>query len=362
MDSSPIARVKDTARAKELIGKTALLEFRLVDTDTVLNDIISKLRDKNAEISDIAKYPEIAKLVPQGYEVFPGKEDKYYLLKSSAELTGAYLVNAKVELGGQYGMPHVSLEFNKDGAKIFSRVTDANIERNLAIVLDGIVQSAPVIKSRIPDGKAIIEGNFGMDEAKLLATILRAGALPAPVRIIEERTVGPSLGEDSIKASVKATLIGAGLVFLFMFIYYGLSGFIADVALVLNFVLLMGAMAMLHSTLTLPGIAGIALTLGMAVDANVLILERIRDELRLGKSVRLAVYAGYEKAFITILDSNLTTLIAALFLFQFGTGPIKGFAVTLTIGLIISMFTAITVTKMIYEICFNEGIIDTLKI
>ncbi len=354
--------VKDPARAKDLIGRTALLEFRLVETNTVLNDIIEKLREKGATAADIAMYPEIAKLVPEGTQVFPGKEDSnYYLLKSSPELTGAYLVNAKVELGGQFGYPHVSLEFNKDGARLFAKVTEENIEKNLAIVLDGVVQSAPVIRSRIPDGRAIIEGNFTMEDSKLLATVLRAGALPAPVRIIEERSVGPTLGDDSIRSGVIATLFGALAVIIFMTVYYGMSGLIANFALLLNFILLMGAMASMHATLTLPGIAGIALTLGMAVDANVLILERIREELRAGKTVRVAIDAGYNKAFSAILDSNLTTLIAAAFMFQFGTGPIKGFAVTLTVGIAISMFTAIVVTKLVYDILFKESIITDIK-
>ena len=354
--------IKDPQRAKELIGKTALLEFRLVDTGTSLNTIIEKAQEKGVAMDEIANHPDIAKLIPDGYQLFAGKEDRYYLLKSAPELTGASLVNAKVELGGQYGYPHVSLEFNKDGAKMFARVTGENVDRNLAIVLDGVVQSAPVIRSRIPDGKAIIEGNFPMEEAKLLATVLRAGALPAPVRIIEERSVGPTMGEDSIKFGIMSAAVGAGFVMLFMFIYYGFSGMIANFALVLNFVLLLGMMATLHATLTLPGIAGMALTLAMAVDANVLILERMRDELRAGKTPRVALDAGYDKAFTTILDSNLTTLIAAVFLFQFGTGPVKGFAVTLTLGIIISMFTAILVTRMIYDILFQEKIIDTIKL
>jgi preprotein translocase subunit SecD len=354
--------IKDSVRAKELIGKTALLEFRMVDTNPVLSDIISKLSAKSATPSDINKFPEIAKLVPAGYVIMPGKEDRYYLVKSSPELTGAYLTNAKVQIGGEYGYPYVSLEFNRDGGHIFAAVTEANIEKNLAIVLDGMVQSAPVIRSRIPDGKAIIEGNFTMDDAKMLATVLRAGALPAPVRIIEERTVGPSLGEDSIKAGLISCAIGAFLVVLFMTVYYGTSGIIANFALLLNFLLLLGVMAYFHFTITLPGIAGVALTLGMAVDANVLILERIREELAAGKTHRVALDAGYAKAFVTILDSNVTTLIAALFLFQFGTGPIKGFAVSLTVGLCISMFTAIVVTKLIYDVLFKENIIDEINI
>lgn len=354
--------IKDPARAKDLIGKTALLEFRLVDTSPVLYEITQKLQEKGAKADEISKYPEIAKLVPAGYTLFPGKESQYYLLKSTPELTGATLVNAKVELGGQFGYPHVALEFNNEGARVFANVTGANVEKNLAIVLDGVVQSAPVIRSRIPDGKAIIEGNFSMEDAKLLATVLRAGALPAPVRVIEERTVGPTLGEDSIRYGMISCLTGAAAVMVFMIVYYGFSGVIACFALGLNLLLLAGAMASFHATLTLPGIAGIALTLGMAVDANVLILERLRDELKAGKTPRLALDAGYDKAFVTILDSNLTTLIAAVFLFQFGTGPIKGFAVTLTIGIVVSMFTAITVTRMIYDVLFQERIMTNIKI
>ncbi|MGA2090506.1 MAG: protein translocase subunit SecD [Endomicrobiales bacterium] len=354
--------IKDPQRAKDLIGRTALLEFRIVDNSAAINTISEKLRDKGARIEDIAKYPEIAKLIPPGMELFPGKEERYYLLKSTPELNGSYLVNAKVELGGEFGYPHVSIEFNSEGGKIFSDVTEANVERNLAIVLDGVVQSAPVIRSRIPDGKAIIEGNFTGDEAKLLAMVLRAGALPAPVRVIEERSVGPSLGEDSIKHGVLSALVGAAAVVIFMLVYYGFSGVIANVALMINLFVLMGMMAYFHFTLTLPGIAGIALTLGMAVDANVLILERIREELNAGKTARLALDAGYQKAFTTILDSHVTMLIAALFLFQFGTGPIKGFAVTLTLGISLSLFTAILVTKMIYDFLFQERIIETVKL
>ena len=353
--------IKDPARAKELIGKTALLEFRIVDDSKVLGDIQSKLRDKNVTVEDINKYPEIVKMIPKGYEIFTGKEGQYYMLKTPPELTGATLVNAKVEFGGEFGYPHVALEFNKEGGKIFSDVTERNIERNLAIVLDGIVQSAPVIRSRIPDGKAVIEGNFSAEEAKLLATVLRAGALPAPVHVIEERTVGPTLGEDSIKTGVISALAGALLVFIFMVFYYRFEGVIADLALLVNLFVLMGIMAYFHFTLTLPGIAGIVLTLAMAVDANVLILERIREELAVGKTARLAVDAGYQRAFTTILDSNITTIIAAVFLFQFGTGPIKGFAVTLTIGLVISMFTAITLTKMTYDTLFDQGFIHKIK-
>ena len=353
--------IKDPERAKALIGRTAQLEFRLVDEGTVLNDISDKMREKGAQLDEINDYPEIAQLVPEGRQLFAGKEDRYYILKSTPELTGAYLVNAKVEIGGEFNYPHVSIEFNKDGAKLFSQVTERNIDRNLAIVLDEVVQSAPVIRSRIPDGRAIIEGNFTLEEAKLLATILRAGALPAPVKIIEERSVGPTLGEDSIKAGIKAGIIGLILVMMYMIAFYRFSGVIADGALLLNLFVLLGLMAYFRFTLTMPGIAGIILTLGMAVDANVLILERIREELKAGKTPRLAIDVGYDRALTTILDSNITTLVAAVFLFQFGTGPIKGFAVTLTLGILVSMFTAIFVTKMVYELLFQEQIIEEIR-
>lgn len=352
--------IRDVTRARELIGKTALLEFRLVDNTDALTNIQNALTNKNASLAEIDKFPEIKKMIPAGYEILPGKENSYFIVKSSPELTGAYLVNARVNIGGDFGYPHVSLEFNKDGAKIFSTVTGANVNRHLAIVLDGIVQSAPVIKTRIPDGKAIIEGNFTMDDAKLLATVLRAGALPAPVKVIEERTIGPTLGEDSIHAGIIAGLVGLVVVVLFMIVYYRLSGVIANLALFLNLIILLGAMAYFRATLTLPGIAGIILTLGMAVDANVLILERIREELAAGKSVRVAVDFGYQKALGTIFDSNLTTLIAAVFLFQFGTGPVKGFAVTLSLGIIISMFTAIFVTRIIYEWLFENKMLEKI--
>lgn len=353
--------VKDPKKAKELLGKMALLEFRLVDESAALNNISEKLRTAGAGLSAIDKYPEIKKMIPAGYEIFPGRDERYYLLKSVPELTGAYLVNARVQLGGQYGFPYVSIEFNSDGARIFANVTSANIEKSLAIVLDGVVQSAPVIKSRIPDGKAIVEGNFSMEDAKLLATVLRAGALPAPVKIIEERSVGPTLGDDSIRAGVLSAVIGGVMVILFMVLYYRSGGLIADAALILNLIVLLAIMVYFRFTLTLPGIAGIILTLGMAVDANVLILERIREELDLGKSVRVAVDAGYSRAIGTIVDSNLTTLIAALFLFQFGTGPIKGFAVTLTVGIAVSMFTAIFVTKVVYDALFSGDYLKTLR-
>ncbi|MFH1282083.1 MAG: protein translocase subunit SecD [bacterium] len=359
--------IKDVQSAKDLIGKTALLEFKLVDNSDTLSKIQEKLleldkgmsqyKDENGDV-----IPEVKEIIPEGMEIVQGKENSYYILNSKAELTGAYLLDARMEFGGNTGYPHVSLKFNSDGAKLFSKTTGNNIGRNLAIVLDGIVQSSPVIRSRIPDGQAIIEGTFSQDDAKFLATVLRAGALPAPVNIIEERTVGPSLGEDSVSSGFNSTVLGFILIIIFMMIYYKFSGMIANFALLFNLLIILGIMAYLRATLTLPGIAGMILSLGMAVDANVLIFERIREELRLGKTVRVAIDIGYQKAFSAIIDGNITTLLAAIFLFQFGTGPIKGFAVTLTIGLIASMFTAIVVTRTIFEYTLSGRVVQKLSI
>ncbi|OGR83585.1 MAG: protein-export membrane protein SecD [Elusimicrobia bacterium RIFCSPHIGHO2_02_FULL_57_9] len=232
----------------------------------------------------------------------------------------------------------------------------------MAIVLDGVVYSAPTIKSRISGGQGIIEGNFTIEDARALSIVLRAGALPAPVNIIEERTIGPTVGEDSIRAGLLATAIGGVFILLFLLIYYSVAGLVADMALILNLVFLLACMSYFNATLTLPGIAGIVLTTAMGVDANVLIFERIREELALGKPVRIALDAGYTRAFSAILDSNLTTLISAAFLFQFGSGPIKGFAVTLVLGLTISMFTAIWVTRLVFQTYLNNRDIQAISI
>ena len=255
-----------------------------------------------------------------------------YLLKRRAVLTGEYLTDARVQIDSQYSEPYVSISFDSRGARLFEQITGANIKKRLAIVLDNTVYSAPVIQDRIPGGRAQITGRFSMNEARDLAIVLRAGALPAPVKIIEERTVGPSLGKDSIEKGLKSMLIGGLIVIVFMVIYYKFAGILADLALFLNILFIAAGLAFFGATLTLPGIAGVILTIGMAVDANVLVFERIREELRLGKTPRAAVDGGYSKALVTILDANVTTLIAALVLFQFGTGPVKGFAVTLSIG------------------------------
>jgi protein-export membrane protein SecD len=359
--------IKDPKAAKDLIGKTALLEFRVVNTGAESKQVLNLIHERGITPAQYREnplaYPDIKAVMPEGASIFESKGSMNYYVLDEVLLTGAAIRNAKVGFDGEYGKMMVSIEFNKDGGKMFEYITERNIGKNLAIVLDGIIQSAPLIQTRIPRGeRASIEGSFNSEEAKVLAAVLRAGAFPAPVRLIEERTVGPSLGDDSIKKGFMSSFIGVALVFLFMFIYYRFSGLIADVALVLNLIILMAVMVYLKFILTLPGVAGIALTLAMSVDANVLILERIREELVAGKTAKAAVDAGYRKVFWTIFDANFTTLIIAVFLFQFGTGPIKGFAVTLSIGLIVSMFTAITVTKIMYEFLFKKNLLLKIKI
>ncbi|MFZ5800977.1 MAG: protein translocase subunit SecD [Candidatus Omnitrophota bacterium] len=342
--------ITDRKRALEIIGKTALLEFKLVNEE-----------------------PEKLKLalegnVPEGYELKNDKEGKPLLLEKQVQMTGQNISDAMVQFDRSgFGAPYVSLKFNSQGARDFAKLTAQNVGRRLAIVLDGNVNSAPVIREAIPSGEAQISGRFTYEEASDLAIILRVGALPAPMRVEEERTIGPLLGQDSIKAGIKASLVGLALVLLFMGIYYLTSGLIADVALVLNLLYIVGALGLLkvilpgqQVTLTLPGIAGIILTLGMAVDANVLINERIREEFKVGRTLIASIHNGYHKAFSAIFDANVTTLIAAFFLFQFGTGPIRGFAVTLVIGLLISMFTAIVVTRAILELLVSRRIIKSL--
>lgn len=314
-------------------------------------------------VERILNTPEVKKIIPPDAEFAwsnkPNQvaDEKYYylfLVKKEPELNGALLTDARQQLASGAGLTrqgewNVTMQLNDEGTKIFSRVTGANVNKRLAIMLDKNVVMAPNIKERIPSGSASIEGSMDANEAKDLAIVLRAGSLQAPMHVIEERTVGPSLGQDSITKGTWAALISLLLVMLFMAVYYKLSGVLADFALVLNLVILLAFMALFKATLTMPGIAGIILTIGMAVDANVLILERIREELRTGKTVRTSIDAGYDRAFWTIFDSNITTFLTALVLFQFGTGPIKGFAVTLMIGIIISMFTAIVVTRVVYD-------------
>jgi len=283
-------------------------------------------------------------------------------LKNRTLLTGASLETAKVQISDRFGEPHVSIKFNAQGATDFDRITNENVRKRMAIVLDGVVHSAPVIQERISGGQAQITGSFTMDEARDLAIVLRAGALPAPVNILEERTVGPSLGSDSIQQGILATIIGSLLVILFMVVYYRLSGAVADIALIINIFLILAVLAAFRATLTLPGIAGMLLTVGVAVDANILIFERIREELRTGKTPRLSLDTGYDRAFITIIDTHISGILAALVLMYFGTGPIKGFAVTTIIGLLASLFTAIFVTRVIFDYVTQNYNIKKLSI
>lgn len=331
--------VKDPERAKNLIGKMALLEFKIVDEENSLDEA---LRGNVPEGSVIAYGTREDRSSGQRGQV-------PYLLKNKTLLTGASLETAKVQISDRFGEPHVSIKFSSQGAADFDRITNENVRKRLAIVLDGVVHSAPVIQERISGGQAQITGNFTMEEARDLAIVLRAGALPAPVNVLEERTVGPSLGNDSIRQGIMATIIGSLLVFLFMLVYYRLSGLVADVALAMNILLILAVLAAFRATLTLPGIAGMLLTIGVAVDANILIFERIREELRTGKTPRLALDTGYDRALITIIDTHVSGILAALVLMYFGTGPIKGFAVTTIIGLCVSLFTAIFITRVIFD-------------
>ena len=344
--------IKDTQRAKDLIGKTALLEFKLVD-DSASVDAALK--------GDIPPGREVLYRVEENPETQRTIKTPF-LLKKRARLDGSYLTDARVQIDSQFNEPYVSINFDKKGARIFERITEDNVNKRLAIVLDGNVYSAPVIQEKIAGGQARITGRFTTEEARDLAIVLRAGALPAPVNVLEERTVGPSLGADSIRKGLLSMCIGGLLVVVFMVIYYKAAGLIADLALIMNIVLIGAGLAGFQATLTLPGIAGIILTIGMAVDANVIIFERIREELTLGRTPRAAIDYGYERASLTILDANVTTLIAAVVLFQFGTGPIKGFAVTLSLGVIASLFTALVLSRLIFEYLLMYRKTKTLSI
>jgi preprotein translocase subunit SecD len=326
--------IQDPERAKELIGKTAVLEFRFVDDKNNLSDAL-----KNGP--------------PPGDEILSGQPQaggaQPYLVESNVLMTGDVVTDARVRPGSRLEGPYVEVKLDNRGADAFAAITAENVGRHLAIVLDRTVYSAPVIKEPIPGGDVQITGSFSFEEAHELAIVLRSGALPAPVEIIEERTVGPSLGRDSIHQGELSFIVGAVAVLAFMALYYNGAGILADFGLTLNILLLVCVMAALQATLTLPGIAGIVLTLGMSVDANVLVNERMREELRAGKSPREAVKVGYERAWSAIRDSNISTFVAGLILFQFGTGPVKGFAVTLCVGVLTGVFSCFVVTRAWYD-------------
>lgn len=349
-----LAGITDPERAVNLIGKTAQLKFHLVDEAVNTEE---NIKSGNIPPDDIILYSKVIDKVT-GQVI----SKKPYVLKRDPVLTGDYLVEAEVRISSQFNEPYVSIKFDPVGSKIFEEVTAENVNKRLAIVLDDNVYSAPVIREKISGGEAQISGSFTMEEAKDLAIVLRAGSLPAPVKILENRTIGPSLGLDSINKGVVAGIIGVTAVILFMLIYYRFSGFVASIVLLSNAILILGAMGMFRATLTLPGIGGLILTMGMAIDANVLIFERVREELRLGRTPWNALEAGYEKALATILDSNITTLIAGVVLFQFGTGPVKGFAVSLSIGIISSIFTAVFVSKTIFMTLYGNKEIKKLSV
>lgn len=357
--------VKDPQRAKDLIQETALLEFKLLEEAKVALDLpaqVEKGQEDKVRTELEGKVPEGAEILFESAVSEPdGRAYSIpYLVKKDAVLTGDVLQDARVTIG-DFNEPIVSLTFDSKGAREFDLLTAANIGKRMAVVLDGRVYSAPVIRDRISGGRAVIEGTFTTAEANDLAVVLRAGALPAPLKTLQDLTVGPSLGQDSIDKGLRTTIIAGSLVLIFMIVYYRFSGFIANMAVFLNLICLLGALSGLNATLTLPGIAGIILTIGMGVDSNVLIFERIREELRQGRPVRLAVDSGYDKAFLTIVDSHVTTLITGLALFLFGTGPIKGFAVTLCLGIAINLFTALVGTKVVFDF-LNRRKLESLSI
>jgi preprotein translocase subunit SecD len=336
--------IDDPKRVKDLIKNTAFLELTLVENGPSTESALK------------AGFPGGA--IPPQFRLLEakaeagGRERSYYVVRRQAVITGRDLKNAR-PTQGQFGSHSITFFLTAAGSQKFGEATGANIGKRLAIVLDDRVQSAPNIKDRITE-QGVIEGSFSPEEANDLALVLRAGALPAGLTYLEERTVGPSLGLDSIKKGIAASVAGALLVFVAMAVYYRLAGWNAVLALTLNALLLAAAMALFEATLTLPGIAGFILTIGMAVDSNVLVFERIREELRNGRAPKAAIENGFTKAFATIVDTHATTIISALFLLQFGTGPVKGFAVTLIIGLLISMFTAVFVSHTLFELVYGR--------
>lgn len=366
--------IDDPEAALELIGKTALLEFRKVlkesqtpppgperhnyDTDEEYDNALSRWKTAKKQIDDMESQLKAEAESGEGLLFANDKDGRGYLL-SNPYVTGKDLKNAATQYDN-LGRPVVTIEFNKDGANLFDKATAESVGEQLAIVLDGVVVSAPVVQERISGGNAQISGRFSVPEAQRLAIMLRAGALPVGVEVLENRSVGPSLGADSIKQGLKAGMIGAALVFVFMLIYYHVLGFAADAALIVALLLVFAGLIGLHATLTLPGIAGIILTIGMAVDGNILIYERVKEEFRSGKTPNASIDAGFRKALTTILDANITTLIAAAVLYYFGSGPVRGFAVTLSIGIVASVFTAVVVTRALLQVLMSGAKIPSL--
>ena len=363
--------IQDPAAALELIGRTAQMDFREVidltganmpaepirsnyDSDIQFVNAQERWREALAQLSNASADLIARSKNTEGSIVAPAEETGRYYLLGPVLLSGKDLTNAEVN-PDNLGRMGVSLEFNSEGARLFEEATARLVGRQLAIVLDNVVISAPVVQDRISGGRAQITGRFTADEAGRLAIMLKAGALPVAVEIAENRSVGPSLGADSVRQGLEAGLFGAGMVLVFMLLYYQFRGLAADIALIVTIILIFAGLMAFNATLTLPGIAGIILTLGMAVDGNVLIYERIREERNSGKTPMAALDSGFRKALVTILDSNITTLIAALVLFYFGSGSVRGFGVTLSIGLVASVFANVVVTRALLQLFVKRG-------
>ncbi|TYB32037.1 MAG: protein translocase subunit SecD [Candidatus Mcinerneyibacterium aminivorans] len=367
-----LAGIKNPSEVAEAVGKTAYLEFKLVAenqsnyVETIKDSEIPDRKIKKEYLDDNGNVKEDS--LPKSLEIRYQNVEKEidadgklpYVLRNDIVVEGDSLKDAFVTT--QKGQYVVSIKFNPEGARKFARVTGEYTGRQLAIVLDDVVQSAPRINQRIPNGSAIIEGDFSTTEARNLALVLKTGALPVPLETGYKRTVGASLGQDSVNKGMLSIAIGFILVVIFMVIYYKWSGVVADIALIFNLIIILGILVMFNATLTLPGIAGILLTIGMSVDVNVLIFERIREESRMGRSVSRAISNGFDRAFVTILDANVTTIITAIVLYNFGSGPIRGFAVTLMIGIAASMFTALFVSRVIYQTVLTHKNIQKLSI
>ncbi len=363
------ASISDSTNAEDLSEEEfakqhPFFSIAIINPQSPYADAFVKEGDKN-QLMAYLRRPEVKNAIPDNAEfLFDAKpfttqenENIYrlYLVNKVAELTGGVIEDAMANIDPQTTEPIVTMQMNSEGAREWARITGSNIDRRCAIILDNAVYTAPTIQGKIPGGSSRITGMGDMNEAKLLQIVLKAGALPAPVDIIEERTVGPSLGQDSINKGFNSTMIGFFLVALFMIFYYKKSGVISDLALFSTILMIMGILAGFHATLTLPGIAGIILTIGMAVDANVLIFERIREELATGKTAKAAVESGYANSYSAILDSNITTFFTGIILYQFGAGPIQGFALTLMIGIAASLFSAFVVTRIIFDIMVAKG-------
>lgn len=373
-DTSKAGERTDTARTDTVAAQLAQTEAELAKQNPFLYlarpdprgsgeaYVAEEDRDK---VMRIVHRDDVKRLIPADVQFhysakhqFIAEGKRYYalyVLKKEPELTGGVIVDARATIDPMMNQPIVTMEMNSEGARDWARITGANVNKRIAIVLDGAVYSAPVVRTKILGGSSQIEGMDNIDEARLLEIVLKAGALPAPVEIIEQRNVGPSLGEDSIRKGLSSTLVAFAVIVVFMIFYYRTGGTVADLALIFNIIFILGVLAGFRATLTLPGIAGIILTIGMAVDANVLIYERIREELATGKTLRAAIDAGYSKALRAILDSNITTFFSGVVLYQFGTGPVQGFALTLMIGIVASLFSAIVITRVIFDTMTERG-------